>query len=172
MTDAQLTTAIGNIADNTPNTALEMRNILFELMSRQVKPRTVIMRHVTNAYIVANFDITGLGINEEVGYAICNGNNTTQDWGGRVPIGFDSLELANMGHTFGTPNAVLVLHEHTTTLLQSNGENSFSTTQPLYSNSEGGDEAQLVTSNSSTEGQDGTNMNYQPSIVTLFVMKL
>ena len=37
MTDAQVTTAIANIADNEPNTALEIRTLLTELFNRSYK---------------------------------------------------------------------------------------------------------------------------------------
>lgn len=76
MTDAQVTTAIANIATE-PNSAAEMRELLTELFNRSYKTYDVMMLSCSNAYIIANFDGTGLGIAERVGWAICNGANGT-----------------------------------------------------------------------------------------------
>jgi len=43
-----------------------------------------------NAYLAANFDGTGLGINERKGWAVCNGNNGTADMRGLYPVGYDN----------------------------------------------------------------------------------
>lgn len=42
----------------------------------------------TLVYLEANFDGTGLGINERRGWAICNGANGTQNMAGRMAIGY------------------------------------------------------------------------------------
>lgn len=44
------------------------------------------------AYIAANFDNTGLGKNKRKGWAICNGNNGTQNFGHRVTVGYDPTD--------------------------------------------------------------------------------
>jgi hypothetical protein len=54
------------------------------------------------AYIAANFDVTGLGIGERTGWAICNGNNGTKDRSGRVSVAYnpadaDFNDTANAG---------------------------------------------------------------------------
>lgn len=45
--------------------------------------------HVSSAYITANFDNTGKGVNERLGWAIRNGLNGTEDARGRVRIAWD-----------------------------------------------------------------------------------
>lgn len=52
----------------------------------------VITLHVNSAYIAANFDGTGLGINLMAGYAICNGNNGTLNKDGRVGIAYGATK--------------------------------------------------------------------------------
>jgi hypothetical protein len=47
----------------------------------------------TLAYISANFDVTGLGINERTGWAICNGNNSTKDRAQKVSVGYDPTAI-------------------------------------------------------------------------------
>jgi hypothetical protein len=49
--------------------------------------------HCDNAYLALNFDSTGLGINRRKGWAICNGQNGTEDMGGRVLIGYDAVTV-------------------------------------------------------------------------------
>lgn len=49
----------------------------------------------TNAYIAANFDSNGIGINERAGWAICNGyNNLTRNRTGRVSVAYGSTALS------------------------------------------------------------------------------
>jgi hypothetical protein len=106
MTDAQVTTAIANIADNEPNTALEIRTLLTELFNRSYKTGDVMMVSCSNAYITANFDGTGLGINERVGWAICNGNNGTRNYDDRLPLAY-GVTNATMGATKGNNTVTL-----------------------------------------------------------------
>lgn len=49
--------------------------------------------HCDGAYIAANFDGTGLGIANRVGWAVCNGDNGTVNMGGRVAIGYDAVAI-------------------------------------------------------------------------------
>lgn len=164
MTDLELTQAITNVADGTPNTALELRTILFELQSRSVKSKTIVMKDVSQQYIVDNFDIDGLGKNLELGYAICNGNNgTTRDWAGRVPVAYGGA-YTTIGERDGSKDAVVVEHSHTyLKAVVGRGYDVANDDQPLSG---------LVLENTSTEGVSGTNKNMQPYIVTLVTMKL
>ncbi|KAA2244561.1 hypothetical protein F0L74_00875 [Chitinophaga agrisoli] len=59
-------------------------------LSRIWKRGDVIEVDCDAAYMQANFDNTGLGINERAGWAICNGNNGTQNRGGRFAVGYDA----------------------------------------------------------------------------------
>lgn len=47
----------------------------------------------TMAYFLTNFDNTGLGINERVGWAYCNGNNGTKDRRDKTSICFDDRTI-------------------------------------------------------------------------------
>jgi hypothetical protein len=106
MTDTALQSAITNIADGTPNTALEIRDILNELYSRTARTGDMRMKDVSNAYITANFDGTGLGINLEVGWAIANGNNLTRNWDDRFPLPYGTTN-ATMGGSVGANTVTL-----------------------------------------------------------------
>ncbi|NME66617.1 hypothetical protein [Flammeovirga aprica] len=44
---------------------------------------------------LVNFDATGLGIGEYIGYALCNGQNGTPDLRGRVTVGMSDTSLVN-----------------------------------------------------------------------------
>jgi hypothetical protein len=68
----------------------------------------------------ANFDGTGLGLNNMSGWAVCNGNNSTPNLvnsfiiGGRASDGQTTVtgSATNVG---GSKNAVVVTHNHTAT---------------------------------------------------------
>ena len=162
MTDAQVTTAIAEIATGSPNTALEIRTLFTELFNRCPKTGTIVMKDVSNAYITANFDGTGLGINLEAGYALVNGANGTRNWAGRVPLAYGT-GYVTMGESLGSKDAVVVSHDHTYSEYVQSGSNSGS----------GGEVAGYFrTGNTSIAGESGTNKNMQPYIVTLVTMKL
>ena len=148
--------------------------------------------HVNSAYIAANFDGTGLGINLMLGFAICNGNNGTLNMDGKVNIGYGSTYNV-IGQNGGSKDAVLVQHHH-----HKNGSpfksfvaHSGSVASGGYGNNsstgtstDSGDVSQLAIGNLSLNydtggdaleqdmGVDGTNKNMQPYIVALKVMKL
>ena len=168
MTDAQVTTAITNIADGTPNTALELRDLFTELFNRSYKTGDVMMISCSNAYITANFDGTGLGINERVGWAICNNQNGTRDYSERVPIAYGGT-LLTMGATFGSKDAVVVEHSHEFALPYDFGGSENMQSLVESSNS---DERWIGGRNTSVDGVSGTDKNMQPYIVTLFIQKI
>lgn len=170
MTDAQVTTAIAEIADGTPNTALEIRTLFTELFSRTPKTGTIVIKDVSNAYITANFDGTGLGINAEAGFAIVNGQNGTRNWEGRVPVAYGGT-YTTIGATAGSKDAVVVEHNHTAFgggnfgIVADNADAGSSS-----SNNEVSRSNQHPTTAST--GVSGTDKNMQPYIVTLVTMKL
>jgi hypothetical protein len=51
----------------------------------------VVRMSVTTQYITDNFDITGLGKNLCLGFAICNGNNGTENLDGRSGVGYGTV---------------------------------------------------------------------------------
>jgi hypothetical protein len=163
-TRAEKLAMIAGIESGEPNTAEEIRNILTALLDPSAG--TIVIKDVSNAYISANFDGTGLGINEEDGYAICNGNNGTRNWAGRTFIAYGGTYLT-MGEQLGSKDAVVVAHTHTV-----NGIRSYNDTfgvNGFYDRSNTAGSAGISTEST---GVDGTGKNIQPSIVTLVTVKI
>lgn len=124
---------------------------------------------VSNAYIAANFDGTGLGINERTGWAICNGNNGTKNRNGRVSIGYGTSYLV-MGATGGSETHTLTANELPTIaanlgIVQITGDNTFT----VGDMSPG--EYDLKTA-APWPGAGAAHNIMQPYIVTLFIQKL
>lgn len=124
---------------------------------------------VSNAYIAANFDGTGLGINERTGWAICNGNNGTKNRNGRVSIGYGTSYLV-MGATGGSETHTLTTNELPTIaanlgIVQITGNNTFT----VGDMSPG--EYDLKTA-APWPGAGAAHNIMQPYIVTLFIQKL
>ena len=171
-TRAQLITLVNAIGTGEANTALELRNVLMALVNGSILSGTVILRDVTNAYISLNFDGTGLGINEEVGNAICNGANGTRAWDGKVPVAY-GVGYLTMGATGGSKDAVLVSHSHTAKMSNVTGSdpNKFTATN---GGSGGGATSNNGTGiiNTGDAGESGVGKNLQPYTVVLAIMKL
>lgn len=150
----------------------------------------------SNAYIAANFDGTGLGINERTGWAICNGQNGTKDRSERVSVGFGG-SFTTMGATGGSKDAVVVSHNHTQTAHSHkqvygdvDGSGSGSTTAGAlkrgvnFGNDSNYDlrggvgetatkfDTSSVSPTIQSTGESGTGKNMQPYIVTLFIQKI
>ncbi len=124
-------------------------------------------------YLNANFDGTGLGTNERLGWAICNGNNGTRNRKGRVSVGYDpGVSLySSLGNIFGSADAVVVAHQHDITVYPDNFNASGAHTEQNFVDN---DSLGPITPKFKTEstGVSGTNKNLQPSMVTLFIQKL
>lgn len=119
-------------------------------------------------FLEENFDLTpgstmGLGKNLALGYAICNGNNGTQNRNGRVALQYDPEQYPNLGDTGGSNDAVVVAHSHSYGQYVQSGSNSGS----------GGESAGYFTnSNTSIVGESGIGKNRQPFIVSLFIQRV
>lgn len=138
----------------------------------------------TMQYVMDNFDNTGLGINERVGWAVCNGNNGTRNRQGRTSIGlqyptqnvnpnnnlWDAL-YNTIGNTVGKNKHQLATQELPVTniVIPTVGYAGI-----------GGSGTKLVGNAATPSGADltlsfGSNQeheNRQPSIVTLIIQKL
>lgn len=115
-------------------------------------------------YLNANFDANGLGKILRAGWAICNGNNGTDNLSGRVIV------QTGVGYalsaTGGSKDAVVVSHTHTIDAVYN--ENTAGT---KVGSGGGGIEA-VGTQNVTTVGVSGTDKNMQPYIVELYIQKL
>lgn len=139
-------------------------NIYYSISDRIFLPYDIKEVDCTDAYILANFDNTGLGINERVGWAICNGQNGTKNRNGRVGVAWGAL-YSIMGAMFGSKDAVVVEHTHTIKgSVATSGGGGSNAVNNVNNNS--GD---ITTSSTGVSGND---KNMQPSIVSLFIMKL
>lgn len=136
------------------------------------------IRAPNNAYITDNFDMT-IGENQGLGkagglwegWAICNGNNGTDNLNGRTLIGYGA-SYNTIGHMAGSPNAQVIQHSHILSLHQRNGENADSTPTAFFCNSGSGGQSQEVFGQTNTTGYDGTGLNMQPFMVILMIQKL
>jgi len=170
-TRAEKIAMINGIGTGEPNTALEIRNILTALLDPSSK--TIVMKDVSNAYITANFDGTGLGINEEDGYALCNGANGTRNWAERVPLAYGGAYLV-MGAQGGSADAVNVEHTHNTrasdgSVVFHSASGNFNNEGNTWSNTGSVD---IKNSGIESSGVSGVGKNLQPYTVVLVTMKL
>ena len=134
-----------------------------------------------NAYIIANFDSTGLGQGNRLGWAICNGQNGTRNRNGLVGVAWGTL-YNTMGVTFGSKDAVVIDHDHLLAkqTIVANNNDLTSANYITRIGESAGDGSYVLRGGSgvpdigksSRNGVSGTNKNMQPSIVSLFIMKL
>jgi hypothetical protein len=164
MTDSALNTAIINIADGTPNTASEFRAIFTELVNRSYKTGDIQLVSCSNQYIINNFDGTGLGIAERVGWARCNGNNGTRDYESqnRIPMPYGG-SYTTMGANVGSQDAVVVEHTHGIDIYNSD------VTGVRVADASG---AKSGTATTNSAGVSGINKNIQNSLITLYIQKI
>lgn len=169
MTRAEYQNLIDVIATGEPNTALEVRTILNALADGSYLTGDVKMVNCTNVYLTANFDSTGLGIAERLGWAICNGANGTRNMNGKVPLPYGSSYLT-LGATGGEATHTLTVSEVPALSVSYTG-----------SNDDTGDDGQYIVTSPTdpntvhtltTNGGGGAHNNMQPYVVTLFIQKL
>lgn len=123
----------------------------------------------TNAYITANFDGTGLGINERLGWAICNGNHGTKPRAGRVSVAYGT-GYTTMGATSGAENHTLTTNQLPTLaanlrVVQITGNNTFTVGDMSPGEYDLKDAVPWP-------GANEPHNNMQPYIVTLFIQKI
>lgn len=169
MTRAEYQALIDVIATGEPNTALEVRTILNALADGSYLTGDVKMVNCTNVYLTANFDSTGLGIAERLGWAICNGANGTRNMNGKVPLPYGSSYLT-LGATGGEATHTLTVSEVPALSVSYTGSNDDT----------GDDGSYIITSSTepntvhtlTSTGGGGAHNNMQPYVVTLFIQKL
>ena len=120
---------------------------------------------VNQAYIDDNFDETGLGINICAGFAICNGQNGTENLDGLVTIGYGT-NYSSVGGFGGSKDAVVVEHSHGIKY-GNNGTGTSYPEDPYISSVLGGDMY-----GTEITGVSGVNKNMQPYVIHLKMMKL
>lgn len=172
-TRAELLSLVNTIGTGEANTALEIRTVLTALVNGSTLTGDVQLVDCSDAYITANFDGTGLGISDRVGWAICNGNNGTRNWNGKVPLSY-GVDYTTMGATGGSKDAVVVDHTHKT--IASTGAIAFHNASTHFNDggetwASGGTTDEKLTG-IVNEGVSGTNKNMQPYTVVLAIMKL
>lgn len=176
-TRSEIQDKIETVATGVPNTALKIRTVLSVLADGIAQTGDVKEIDVATSYINDNFDPTGLGINERLGWAICNGNNGTRNRSGRVAMQYSSLYPV-LGSVGGSVDATLVNHSHFNGIADDASGlfvyGSTTSEMPGSANrstvSEGN--PRTYQGNTSTAGESGAGKNMQPYIVTLMIMKL
>lgn len=132
----------------------------------------------TLEYMNANFDASGLGKNERLGWAICNGNNGTRNRQGRVAVQYSpyEFEFSYMGQVSGEKAVSLTTeqmpaHRHApgSNFGKGNGLSSSGGVAVDRAGSGGGYSAAEWTA---SEGGNQSHNNLQPYIVTLFIQKI
>ncbi len=137
------------------------------------------------AYYAANFDGTGLGINERAGWCVC-GTNGTKARGGKVAVGFDPLDsdFDDFTKTGGFKLHTLLaseipLHKHVLKykLNLTSGSSGNKIAQLNAAGAAGtdggnGDNFGSYQTESQTGGGGNAHNNMQPYIVSLFIQKL
>lgn len=177
-----------NLASGTKIPAIKHREVEHALLdyiqanltqSGDIKP---IKCDIT--YLNDNFEPSGLGKNLRLGWAICNGNTHSgqqmENIAGKTIVGFGG-SFTTFSQEIGSPDAVLVEHSHNTVSvglvegvfsslrkflgsLRTSGAN-------LEYDLQGRTNAP-TTGETSTVGVSGTDKNYQPSIILLYIQKL
>lgn len=137
------------------------------------------IRAPDSAYITNNFDMT-IGATQGIGkigglwegWAICNGNNGTDNFDGQTLIGWGA-NYATVGQFLGEKEHTLTVdelapHAHNVDIAFDGGG---ALDIQSYVNSSGSDERFIPQASSSTGGGEPHN-NMQPSVVVLIIMKL
>jgi len=181
-----------SLTDNFPHEVGDIlsRATIAELVSflqsqtsaQQYELKTI--RVPSYGYITTNFDMT-VGANQGIGkvdglwsgWAICNGNNGTDNIDGRGLIGYGANN-PTVGQFIGSADSVVVSHSHyngvanelTSTFVYGGVTNDMPGSSAFTVAEDGG--ARTYQGNTSTSGVSGVGKNIPPSMVILIIMKL
>lgn len=144
-----------------------------------------LIRNPTSAYITDNFDMavsptTGLGKAGGLweGWAICNGNNGTDNLDGQTLIG-QGATYPTVGTFLGSKDAVVVSHVHKSVAnvdATGNFDPTLKYTAGIRATGNGyalqGTATAPGHGETNSAGESGAGKNMQPSMVILIIMKL
>lgn len=172
MDTAQITALINTLDDGGLNTALEVRTVLAAFRDEVWKIGEIKMIKQDATFISANYDGTGLGLASMLGYALCNGNNGTDNYRRKTPVGYDpstyvsGFHYETLGATFGEEKHTLI--ESELPVININGHTSV-----VGTTAGGGSGNQpWAPGTSDTIGGGQSHNNIQPSIVTVFIQRI
>lgn len=114
------------------------------------------------SWINANFDNTGLGINEMVGWAKKNGNHGTENIGDRVSVA-QGTKHPGLTDTGGSEDSIVVAHSHLSGSYNTGGGSVLFTSKGLNSGND------TVYQSTQTTGVSGIGKNMQPYLVELHI---
>lgn len=158
-----------NLANNSKITAVKHREVEIALLNyiqeNLLQSGDIKAIKCNLTYLNDNFDVNGLGKNLRAGWAICNGNNGTDNLGGRVIVGYGA-GYSTFSAQGGSKDAVIVEHDHL--INEVYNEN---TTGTKVGSGGGGIEA-VGTQRTQKTGVSGIDKNMQPYSVQLYIMKL
>ena len=169
-----ITAKITAYASGQPNTAEALREILNDIAGGFAQTEDIREIEVSNAYLSANFDGSGLGNNERIGWAICNGNNGTRDRRGMVPMQYSptyptlGAPIGNATVTLGKAN----IPQMDLRIQTSDADNGGGTRDSLIATDAGNKTATTYTNTVNNASANTPVSLIQPSLITLFIMKL
>lgn len=134
-------------------------------LNKGMFPRQVIQLDVDEVFFLANFDVTGLGINLMLGMAWCNGNNGTIDHRGNTLVAWSNTGQP-LGSTIGSATTTLT-EANMPSLVIKECQNTSVGDQSVPAGS-----TPYFTRVDRTIGSGQSFNNIQPSSLTLFVMRL
>lgn len=171
MNKTQITALINTLEDNGLNTAAEVRTILNAFRDSVFMIGEIKEVKQSDAFIAANYDVTGLGILEMTGFAKSNGNNGTVDKRRRVSVGQDEtpyvsgFDYSVLGNTFGE-------EKHQLTVPEMPSHHHSEVRNVAGSGAGGSGTFDFGAADTSNTGGDQAHNNMQPSIVSLFIQRI